>query len=124
MSDAVCLYLVIGGVAIFVETFLVLRSKAIQENVMLRHFIKPLLAHADAHDHAAAGAGVGDAQQHVGPVDSEQQKRVRSVCAALCTYRCRSEPRKAVLVTRSSTLACRCTEQTTAEKETVGSSCA
>lgn len=52
MSDAMCLYLVIGGVAIFVATILVLRSKAIQENVRLRHFIKPLLSHASAHDYA------------------------------------------------------------------------
>ena len=52
VSDAVCLYLIIGGVAIFVATILVLRSRAIQENVRLRHFIAPILQHADSHDYA------------------------------------------------------------------------
>ena len=52
MSDTTCLYLVIGAVATFVATILVLRAKAIQENVRLRHFIKPILQHAEAHDYA------------------------------------------------------------------------
>lgn len=50
--DMACLYLAIGGVAIFMATVLVLRSKAIQENVRLRHLLSPIIRHADAHEYA------------------------------------------------------------------------